>query len=808
MRKLLIWPLAFALVSCVEPVELSGDESDLTSILSRAKVEFLPSASIVPFPNNLLLTGGTPEAPLVNIPARCNESPTQTLLRESIINTLDGFGAYQYPIQFTLTEAVDPATVAENVTLLDLGVSPPAVIPTVAIAGESTRSLPGCVGTEVASNVTLVPQVALSAGTNHMVLIKSGLKAASGAEFGADWTWALIRGKLQPVEFGYVDNVAPNAEAGEWGPDGTQTKVITSNRTPLESNEENFETLEGLLLLWEAHKDILDVAEALGTVRDDVVLAWSFKTLSTTTGLDLNVAGSAAQQALDSVGGVQITDYFGPGEAGPYMAAHMNHYFGFNVFEEGKDHARNWAGSESRKPTYYCDDTGGDLSGFAMACSNVGAVMYGEFSSPQFQLPFDDRGVITADGTPFVGAPGPWMDQNMPAQASNYEDIRIVITQPATEMPADGYPVVFFGHGVGLSKEQSFPVATELAAKGIATVSMDWVAQGERAVKTAVQSADCDTDPMKRPAGSPEDGCYYKLLATNPLVARDNARQSALDYMFFMRAMVGSCGSSGGCAGFKINNDQIGYLGISIGGLIGQMTVAMSPELDIKALGLSNTGVGWIEIVEKTNPFYNCPLVNSGIESGTLVGELWSGEDDLDALCLNNDPADPNSFLNQPGWAVLASAYRWTVDVAEPANYVSLTAARGLPTLIQMADNDHTMPNDASQAAGNAYRAGWQAAGETVSDFISSIPGADGYTPEIDTQDKLLLKYVDVEGEREYEHDTLNMPTPRLYCLHEATSTPCSQSELERFADWVAGTRHYQADMARFFEKHLTAGGN
>ena len=55
-------------------------------------------------------------------------------------------------------------------------------------------------------------------------------------------------------------------------------------------------------------------------------------------------------------------------------------------------------------------------------------------------------------------------------------------------MPADGYPVVF-GHGVGNSKEQSLPVATEPAGKGIATVSMDWVAQGERAVKTAVQSA-------------------------------------------------------------------------------------------------------------------------------------------------------------------------------------------------------------------------------------------------------------------------------------------------------------------------------
>ena len=114
----------------------------------------------------------------------------------------------------------------------------------------------------------------------------------------------MIRGKLPPVEFGYVDNVAPNAEAGEWGPDGTQTKVITSNRTPLESNEENFETLEGILLLWEAHKDILDAAEALGTVRDDALLAWSFRTGSTTQSLDAAVEGSAADMALDSVSGI------------------------------------------------------------------------------------------------------------------------------------------------------------------------------------------------------------------------------------------------------------------------------------------------------------------------------------------------------------------------------------------------------------------------------------------------------------------------------------------------------------------------
>ena len=50
---------------------------------------------IVPFPNNLLLTGGTPEL-IVIIPVQCNESPRRQFV--SILNTLDGFGVYQYPI--------------------------------------------------------------------------------------------------------------------------------------------------------------------------------------------------------------------------------------------------------------------------------------------------------------------------------------------------------------------------------------------------------------------------------------------------------------------------------------------------------------------------------------------------------------------------------------------------------------------------------------------------------------------------------------------------------------------------------------
>ena len=176
--------------------------------------------------------------------------------------------------------------------------------------------------------------------------------------------------------------MAPNAEAGEWGPDGTQTKVITSNRTPLESNEENFETLEGILLLWEAHKDILDVAEALGTVRDDALLAWSFQDrLIRLTGLDADVAGSAAQQALDSVGGVQIDRLHGPDEAHALYGCAHEPLLRVQRLRRGRRIAqRNWKVRGKSKLSIIAT-TLGTTSGFAIACANVGAVMYGEFSS-------------------------------------------------------------------------------------------------------------------------------------------------------------------------------------------------------------------------------------------------------------------------------------------------------------------------------------------------------------------------------------------------------------------------------------------
>ena len=98
--------------------------------------------------------------------------------------------------------------------------------------------------------------------------------------------------------------------------------------------------------------------------------------------------------------------------------------------------------------------------------------------------------------------------------------------------------------------------------------------------------------------------------------------------------------------------------------------------------------------------------------------------------------------------------------------------------------------------------------GVTVPDFAMPTFGADGYSTEIDSADQVLLMYSDVDGEREYEHDTLTVCQRLVFSVWLTATTPCSPADLERFADWVAGTRHYQHDMARFFEKHLNAAGN
>jgi predicted esterase len=119
----------------------------------------------------------------------------------------------------------------------------------------------------------------------------------------------------------------------------------------------------------------------------------------------------------------------------------------------------------------------------------------------QGEAPYTTAGTggieFEADGTPKV--------------ASTFEG-RFALTLPRGPMPEAGYPIVLYAHGTG-GDYRSFTresIDEELASVGYAVMGFDQVLHGPR-----------------NPTSTSPDSLFFNVI--NPLAARDNNRQSALD---------------------------------------------------------------------------------------------------------------------------------------------------------------------------------------------------------------------------------------------------------------------------------------
>src|SRR5262249_39325828 len=152
---------------------------------------------------------------------------------------------------------------------------------------------------------------------------------------------------------------------------------------------------------------------------------------------------------------------------------------------------------------------------------------------------------------------------------------------------------VVFGHGLGGTKENMLRIAGTLANEGIAAVAIDWVLHGSRAVQVSTDPAiGCASGVAF--AGAPQ--CFAPVLSPDVAATRDNLRPSMLDGMLLARK-VKACAAVN-CGALKPDLDRIGYIGESLGGLLGVPIAAMSP--DIKAAVLNVAGVGLVEVVTQT----------------------------------------------------------------------------------------------------------------------------------------------------------------------------------------------------------------
>jgi hypothetical protein len=673
MRRLVVL-LPWLLFGCAE--EVTTDDNETGPIPVPEVAEFDPAARIIPFPNNLLLD---PVTHKLNLPAQCGETPGSSAAQvRATLNQLDGFATSRgnqpgrSPITATFSADIDQASLAGRVFLVrapsagDPG-GPEEIEVTV---GRSLRSTADCATSMAVPNVTIAPVRPLREASTYAVALLRGIASTTGVEFEPTATWALTRQKVAPVE------VAGTATA----------PVVTFNATPFDpENPADLQRLVGLNQLWKVHAPILGLLDAAlpaltgssePVARDELLLAWSFNTQTISAPFDPSVSGSPAS-LLTSDAASDAPELPGAPLAGAGGPLTVQQFYGAAI------------------PGVSCD---------ALGCAAIGAIYASPGAGapgPSFLSPTFQSGEDCDPSTPTPG--GAWDDPLKPTAVCDQSIpfVAVVPNAAAGLRPgANGYKTVIFAHGLTRSKEDLFAIAGQLAAQGIASVAIDAVNHGARAVPISTDAAlGCDESavgpglPCEKsitPSCAPQ--CFAPLLSPNLAVTRDNLRQTVLDQQKLQRVLK-HCATEGACGSLWVDADHIGYVGQSLGALIGSVSVAVSP--DIKSAVLNVGGADWVQVFSDTDSVgIRCPLLDGLIDAGILSGQKWSMGANAEALCL--DPLA--SWKTAPGFLQFAQTARWVLDPVDGVNYAPVYgSAEGPSVLVGEVLGDQVVPNSATE---------------------------------------------------------------------------------------------------------------
>ena len=207
----------------------------------------------------------------------------------------------------------------------------------------------------------------------------------------------------------------------------------------------------------------------------------------------------------------------------------------------------------------------------------------GRYDGPNFQrgeapyLKAGDGGDIAID--PDTGDP----------VVQTTEDLRFSMSIPTGARPEAGWPVAIYAHGTG-GDYHSFEndgTARWLASAGIACISIDQVLHGPRNVD------------------APPDLAFFNLQ--NPLAARDNTLQGALDDFQLVRLVQGMNVLADGVR-VRFDPARIFFFGHSQGSLTGVPFVAWEPAIQA-AIFSGAGGLLYLSLIHKTEPVDIAALV-------------------------------------------------------------------------------------------------------------------------------------------------------------------------------------------------------
>jgi pimeloyl-ACP methyl ester carboxylesterase len=287
-------------------------------------------------------------------------------------------------------------------------------------------------------------------------------------------------------------------------------------------------------------------------------------------------------------------------------------------------------------------------------------------------------------------------------------------TSKCAAKPAGGWPAVVFQHGITNNRTFSLAVADAYADACFIVVSMDLPLHGitdttspfyctpakpqclgatERTFNIDIQNnttGKAGKDGLIDPAGGKDGLTYFNFF--NPLVFRDNLRQSEVDLGNLTKSVAGlAFASTTGTTPVGVDPTQIHYLGHSIGAIVGGAHVHFSN--DTRTAVLASPG-GPISLVAQDSAYY-------GPVAKALVGAS----------------AAPGSY----NYNMTFRDIQTVLDAGDSYNHVKSAAAMH-PLLMFEVKDDQTIPNSST----NALIA---AAGLTKAKAIGPNPvGAGAYT--------------------------------------------------------------------------------
>lgn len=625
-------------------------------ITSHAQMTFDPAGSVIPFPNDLLMSADRTH---VQIPLPTGASPTLTALIGGL-NTLDGFSSTAPMVSESgdgtgaLTQGLVDRS-AENLAVGDGKNINVFVTPT----GPAAAALPApkvvaCVNCTVSPTVgsvtkpellELVPQVPLFEHTSYTTYITSDFKDTTGTPVIAAPAFALFR-----LAHSLVDS------------SGHSTVSLLTDAQAA--------ALEPARL---AYKPLFDGLEAKGLPREKIVLASSFTTQT-------SVSALAQLHAAPAQGNAPTV---------PLWAGATTLPGGVPQSHIGAAYAGELV----------------DLFALVSASGTFNPGLAGAVPRP---LPF----LMTVPNTtaPAGGWPVVVFGHGLTGARTNMLGIADSLAQAgfvtiAVDEPWHGERNTCKGFGAYLSAASATPgLSDNLACADPVNQSCNAVGRCQANVRSTTAcsfgtpTADATCAAAGEGACAPDSHCENATFATtvssvpvsgwnllnlsNLFATRDNFRQQVITFTQVVRAIQDTTSPtrlSVVAGNTPLNPNAIHYAGQSLGGILGSLFTSVAPEINRVLLNVPGANVDQILL---TSPAF---AANATAFKAALAAQGIP----------TNSPAY-DTFI---GWA------KWILDPADPANAIyyvthALPAAGGASTLgasrslfVQWIEGDAVIPN-------------------------------------------------------------------------------------------------------------------